>query len=153
MTHRWPLHPTPGEGEALTAWLNRLAATYGMTVDNLIRHNLASPGVDLADYHTSILDVAPPEELLSALRQRTGVCLAQLRQMTVAGWAPWLVDTLEPEPSPGAAFDTYVHQDSVLLTTTERPRRQVPAWQAWLPTDPKRGPLRRACPICLNTAA
>lgn len=78
-----------------------------------------------------------------ALAERTGVPLRQLRQMTIAGQAPWLLDTLDPEPVPGAAFDTYVHQDSVLLTAKERPRRQVPGWRAWLPTDPKRGPARR----------
>lgn len=73
--------------------------------------------------------------------------------MTIAGWVPWLVDTLAPEQVLGAAFDTYVRQGSVLLTAKERPGRQVPGWRAWLPTDPQRGPLRRACPTCQSTAA
>ena len=30
MTGPWPLHPPPGDGEALTSWLNRLAEVYGM---------------------------------------------------------------------------------------------------------------------------
>ena len=150
MTRRWPLHPPPGEGEALTSWLNRLAEVYGLSVEDLLRHNLAAPGVDLPDQRT--LDLDPPPWLLPALAERTGAPLDRLRQMTIAGWVAWLVDPLAPEPVPGAAFDTYVRQDSVLLTARERPGRQVPGWRAWLPTDPKRGPLRRACPTCQSTA-
>lgn len=149
MTRRWPLHPPPGEGEALTSWLNRLAAVYGLSVEDLLRHNLAAPGANLPD---QTLDLDPPPWLLPALAERTGVPLDQLRQLTIAGWVPWLLDSLDPEPVPGAAFDTYVRQDSVLLTTKERPGRQVPGWRAWLPTDPKRGLLRRACPTCQSTA-
>lgn len=150
---RWPLHPPPSEGEALTSWLNRLAEVYGLSVEELIRHNLAPPGLDRPDPHTSGLDLDPPSGVLPSLAERTGVPLDQLHHMTIAGQAPWLLDTLDPESAPGAAFDTYVHQDSVLLTAKERPRRQLPGWRAWLPTDPKRGPLRRACPICQSTAA
>ena len=153
MTRRWPLHPPPGEGEALTSWLSRLAEVYGMSVEDLLRHSLAAPGVDLADHHTCALDLDPPPWLLPALAERTGEPLGRLRQLTIAGWAPWLLDSLDPEPVPGAAFDTYVRQDSVLLTARERPGRQVPGWRAWLPIDPKRGPLRRACPTCQRTGA
>ncbi|WP_448072685.1 TniQ family protein [Georgenia yuyongxinii] len=99
------------------------------------------------------MDLNPPAGVLPALAARTGVPLERLRHMTIAGQAPWLLDSLDREPAPGAAFDTYVHQGSVLLTAKERPRRQVPGWRAWLPTDPKRGPLRRACPTCQSTAA
>lgn len=151
MTGPWPLHPPPGDGEALTSWLNRLAEVYGMSVDDLLRHNLAARGADLPDQQT--LDLDPPPWLLPALAERTGTSLDRLRQLTIAGWVPWLLDSLDPEPVPGAAFDTYVRQDSVLLTTRERPGRQVPDWRAWLPTDSKRGPLRRACPTCQGAAA
>lgn len=153
MTGRWPLHPPPSEGEALTSWLSRLAEGYGLSVEELIRHNLGPPGLGLLDPQISILDLNPPAGVLPTLTARTGVPLERLRHMTVAGQAPWLLDTLDPEPVPGAAFDTYVHQDSVLLTAKERPRRQVPSWRAWLPTAAKRGPLRRACPTCQSTAA
>lgn len=152
MTGRWPLHPPPSEGEALTSWLSRLAEVYGLSVEELIRHNLGPPGLDLPDPHTSVLDLNPPAGVLPTLAVRTGVPLEQLRHMTVAGQAPWLLDTLDPEPVPGAAFDTYVHQDSVLLTAKERPPREVPGWRAWLPTGTKRR-LLRACPTCQSTAA
>ena len=72
MTRRWPLHPPPGESEALTSWLSRLAEVYGLSVEDLLRHNLAAPGVDLADHHTSALDLDPPPWLLPALAERTG---------------------------------------------------------------------------------
>ncbi|WP_313666937.1 TniQ family protein [Arsenicicoccus bolidensis] len=154
MTGRWPLHPPPGEGEALTSWLSRLAEVYGFSAEELIRHNLGPPGgFGLPEDHTSALDLTPPAGVLPTLAARTGVPLDQLRHMTVAGQAPWLLDTLDPEPVPGAAFDTYVHQNSVLLTAKERPRRQVPGWRAWLPTSTKHGALRRACPTCQSTAA
>lgn len=100
MTRRWPLHPPPGEGEALTSWLNRLAEVYGMSVEDLLRHNLAAPGANLPDQQT--LDLDPPPWLLPALAERTGISLDRLRQLTIAGWVPWLLDSLDPEPVPGA---------------------------------------------------
>ncbi len=150
MTRRWPIHPPPGEGEALTSWLSRLGEVYGMSAEELVRHDLTSPGVDLPDHLTRVLDLDPPEGLLDALAERTGVPLVELRHMTINGWVPWLLDTLGPEPEPGEAFDTYVDQDSVLLTVKERRRRQVPGWRAWLPPEANRVPMRRACPPCLT---
>ncbi len=41
---RWPLHPRPNPGEALTSRLGRLAALYGMPQRELL-HNL---GIDSA---------------------------------------------------------------------------------------------------------
>ncbi|WP_061269036.1 MULTISPECIES: TniQ family protein [Cellulosimicrobium] len=151
MTRRWPLHPPPGDGEALSSWLNRLAEIYGLSVEELIRHDLLPPGADPIIYDGGALDLDPPPGVLTALHRRTGVPLGELRQMTIAGWAPWLLDTLDVEPEAGAALDTYLHQDSVLLTAKERPRRQVPGWRAWLPSDLRREPIRRACPTCLST--
>ncbi|MCA0291729.1 MAG: TniQ family protein [Actinobacteria bacterium] len=152
MIRRWPLHPPPRDGEALASWLRRLAESYGLSIEELIRHDLVAAGATVPDHHTGALDLDPPGWLLSALVERTGTPLDRVRQMTIAGWVPWLLDPLDPEPVPGAAFDTYVRQVSVLLTAKERPPRAVPGWRAWLPTDPKRGPLRRACPACHSSA-
>lgn len=152
MSRRWPLHPPPSDGEALTSWLRRLAESYGLSIEELIRHDLLTAGATVPDHHTGALDLNPPGWLLSALVERTGTPPDRVRQMTIAGWVPWLLDPLEPEPVPGAAFDTYVRQYSVLLTAKERPPREVAGWRAWLPTNPKREPLRRACPACYSTA-
>ncbi|HNG81978.1 MAG TPA: TniQ family protein, partial [Burkholderiaceae bacterium] len=37
---RWPLHPAPMEGEALSSWLNRVALCYHMEVSELLEHDL-----------------------------------------------------------------------------------------------------------------
>lgn len=33
---RWPVHPPPVIGEALTSWLRRIATEYHLSVDDLI---------------------------------------------------------------------------------------------------------------------
>jgi hypothetical protein len=63
--------------------------------------------------------------------------------MTMAGWVPWLIDTLDP----GAGqemFDTYVRQHSVLLRPCEAGRNHVSRWLPWVPAQP----VRLACPAC-----
>ena len=71
MTGRWPLHPPPSEGEALTSWLSRLAEVYGMSVEDLLRHSLAAPGVDLPTTHQRPRS-GPATVAASALAERTG---------------------------------------------------------------------------------
>ncbi len=141
---RWPRHPPPAPGEALSCWLIRVAAVYGMSVEQLARHNLGVASFELGDRNSGDLDREPPPGMLDALHERTGVPLAP---MTIAGWMPWLLDTLDPAQG-SAAFDTYVHQDSVLLAPGEAVPRDLPAWRAWLPGKP----MRRACPQCINSA-
>nr|WP_083545936.1 TniQ family protein [Janibacter indicus] len=149
MTRRWPLHPPPREGEVLSSWVTRLAKPYGMTVEELLRHDVAPPGTDTTSLTRADLDLDPPAGALLILADRTGVPLGDIRRMTIAGQVPWLLDTLGPEPEPGVGFETYVHQDSLLWATGLRDRRPVPGWRAWLPTA---GPMRRACPLCVTTA-
>ncbi|WP_298945323.1 TniQ family protein [uncultured Microbacterium sp.] len=150
MTQRWPLHPTPGHGEALTSWLHRLATRYGMDLDQLVRHDLTPPGAP-APGSTGSLDLDAPSELITILAARTGVPVEQVRRMTIAGWVPWLLDSLQPEPVPGGAFDTYVRQDSVLVTSKEHPDREVTNWRAWLPLNSKNRPVSRVCPVCVES--
>lgn len=106
---RWPLHPQPGAGEALSSWLIRVAGAYGMTPGQLVRHNLGPASFELGDQNPSDLDMEPPPGMLEALQERTGVPRDQLARMTIAGWVPWLLDTLDPTQGT-AAFDTYVQQ-------------------------------------------
>lgn len=150
MTQRWPLHPTPGHGEALTSWLHRLATVYGMSLDQLVRHDLIPPGAP-AQVPTGSLDLDAPSELITTLAARTGVPVEQVRRMTIAGWVPWLLDSLQPEPVPGVAFDTYVRQDSVLTTSKEHPHREVTNWRAWLPLNSTNRPVSRMCPVCVES--
>jgi hypothetical protein len=135
---RWPLHRAPIDGEALSSWLHRIAASYEMTAAQLIEHGLGhDPNVE-AD-----LDLDPPPALLDALAARTGITQDRLRQMCLAGWVPWLLDSLQPHP---AAFDTYVRQFSVLLKPGTRSKRAARPWVAWVSPDPG----QRACPRCVE---
>ena len=137
-TPRWPLHPAPREGEALSSWLNRVAACYHMDVHELLTHDLGHDQLD-------DLDTAPPLSLLTLLAQRSGVELERLREMTLAGCVPWLLDSLDD--SLPAALETYAFQCSVLLP--KRKTRSITRWRAWLPSQT----MRRACPLCLNDPA
>ena len=144
-TPRWPLHPEPAPGEALSSWLLRLAAVYGMSVEQLVRHNLGAASFDLVDRNDGGLDRDPPPGVLDALHERTGVPREQVARMTIAGWVPWLVDTLDPELGV-EAFDAYVRGDSVLLAPGEAAPHHLPGWLPWLPAKP----MCRACPRCLD---
>ena len=71
---RWPLHPAPKEGEALSSWLNRVAVCYQMEMFELLEHDLGHSQID-------DLDTAPPLSLLTLLSQRSGIELDRLRGM------------------------------------------------------------------------
>lgn len=146
---RWPLHPKPSAGEALSSWLTRLARLYDLSVPELLRHN---PGaaVDVRtprDLARLNLDLDPPGWVLSALQERTGVDQQDLRRMTIAGWVPWLLDDIQPEQGT-EAFTTYVRQDSVMLPPRRSPIGQAANWRPWLPA-PGTELLNRACRRCV----
>lgn len=137
---RWPLHPAPKEGEALSSWLRRVAACYEMDERELLEHGLGCGQIDG-------LDRAPPMSLLTALAERSGVALDRLRCMSLAGWVPWLLDSLG-ESAPNA-LETYAFQLSVLLPKRELRTQSPTSWRAWLPGQP----IQRACPTCMNVQA
>ncbi len=109
---RWPLHPAPVEMESLSSWLRRIAASYGMYSYALLEHGLGHR--ELSDPE---LDLNPPTDLLEELAKRTGLDQHRVIAMTMAGWVPWLFDSLIPAPG---AYETYVHQLSVLLPPKRR---------------------------------
>ncbi len=84
----------------------------------------------------------PPPGLIEVLEERTGVAPDRLRQMSVAGWVPWLLDDTGPVPD---GFETYARQLSVLCLAGNRKTRIVSSWRPWL-TD-QMSP--RACPECV----
>ncbi|MGH3966139.1 MAG: TniQ family protein [Pseudonocardiaceae bacterium] len=145
---RWPRHPLPGPVEALSSWLARVAALYGLSVPELLRHNLGAASVQISDAVLADLDWDPPAAMLAALAERTGVEMAHLQAMTIAGWVPWLTDTLTDLDAVDAQelFDTYVRQHSVLLSAAGR--NEVHRWRGpWL-TAPAPRWERRVCPVC-----
>ncbi|WP_430782323.1 TniQ family protein [Actinoplanes sp. G11-F43] len=143
MTPRWPLHPPPGSLEALSSWLARLAELYHLPVASLLADNLGLVGFTVPDD----LDHNPPAAMLTALADRTGVDLAQIQATTLAGWRPWLLDTLDA-PDRQTSFDNYVRAHSVLLaprTSIGNGLRRYRFWRGpWLP----RHWMNRACPLC-----
>jgi hypothetical protein len=140
---RWPLHPRPGPAEALTSWLDRTARLYDLSARDLLRHNLGSASFTLLARYDLDLDWDPPREVLAALGERTGLGMDELVPMTMAGWVPWLMDTLDPGTGQ-EAFGTYIRQHSVLLRPGEAGRNQVSRWLPWVPARP----ARLACPAC-----
>jgi hypothetical protein len=111
-----------------------------MKVRDLLTHDLGHGQID-------DLDIAPPLSLLTMLSQRSGVELDRLRYMSIVGWVPWLLDSLDDQVP--AALETYAFQCSVLLPQHKRKIRTVARWRAWLPSQP----IRRGCPLCLNDPA
>lgn len=139
---RWPLHPQPLPGETLTSWLARTSEQYSSitAADLLGGLGLETSGVDL--------DRDTPEPILNALAQRSTSAAERLREMTLAGCTPWLLDSTDPAE---CDFDTYVHQFSVLLppglAMADRRRRAPPAG-TWLPWVSELD--TRACPLCID---
>jgi len=137
MSHRWPVHPAPSEGEALTAWLIRVANCYEMDLRELLLYEWGQ--ADLPD-----LDSRPPDGFLEMIAERSGFELAELHCMTMAGWMPWLFDSFDFEDD---AFTCYTSQFSVLLPPRPHATRSVSAWRGWLPKQK----LNRFCPACFGS--
>ena len=144
---RWPLHPPPDPGEALSSWLARVAGVYRLPVADLLRHNLGPASALLGDAADADLDWDPPAAVLTALAERTGAGLPGLQQMTIAGWVPWLLGALKPGGQ--VMFGTYVRQHSVLLAPGEAGHNVVTLWRPWIAAHPAaRREGRRVCPVC-----
>jgi hypothetical protein len=62
---RWPLHPRPLAGEALSSWLRRVAAAYGLYVDDLLVHDLGYQSMS-----SEQLDLGPQNSLLEQLSEK-----------------------------------------------------------------------------------
>jgi len=136
MSRRWPLHPIPIRGEALTSWLIRVADCYEMELKDLLLYEWGQ--ANLTD-----LDIRPPDGFLEMIAKRSGFDLGEFRGMTMAGWVPWLFDSFDSEED---AFNCYTHQFSVLLPPRPDSKKTVQGWRAWLPKQN----LNRACPTCIN---
>lgn len=164
---RWPVHPEPTPGEALTSWLGRLAGLYRLSVEQLLTYNLGPasaqfdvvrprdaaldyqvPAFDVVRPRYADLDYQAPAAVLRALTARTGIAVGRLRRMTISGCVPWLADTLDPADGQ-KAFSAYVRQDSVLLPPGRAGYHVLNHWVPWLParSRPWRT-ARRVCPTC-----
>ena len=111
--HRWPLHPQPQPEESFSSWVFRLAQQYAMTWQEFF-HDALGTAVLAED----CLDRQPPVALVHDLALRTGVPPARIWTMTLTGYVPWLIDTLETDDA--TCLYTYATQYQTLL------RRQTP---------------------------
>jgi len=129
--------------ESLSSWVGHLARLYHLPVKDLLGN------LDLDVTVPWDLDRDPPEALLVALAQRTGVDLAQLRATTLAGWEFWLLDTLYLRRWDAQdTFDAYVRDNSVLLAPGQAGTNDLSGWERWSgPWQPGRH-LDRICPVC-----
>jgi hypothetical protein len=126
---RWLHHPHPVDGECLSSWLSRLAASFSLQPQELLEHYLGSGGLTPDD-----LDIAPAAQLLVELHDRTGVELERLTQMTAAGLPLWRMPA-------GSKSEV----KSVLLPPTIPIDVIQPGSSPWV----GRPLLHRRCPACL----
>lgn len=136
---RWPLHPAPAETESLSSWLRRIAASYGMYSDALLEHGLGQR--ELSDPE---LDLNPSTDLLEELAKHCGLDQRRVSAMTLAGWVPWLFDSLTPASD---TYETYVHQFSLLLPPGRRNVYAPRNWVPWLSTSG----ITLGCRKCLES--
>ena len=138
MTRRLPLHPQPLPDEALSSWVRRLGAAYGLEPHCFIEAALGLPSP--AD-HLGVLDDQPPEDFLGILSERTGVPRERVRAMTLAGYGALLmgVEATARDHNGAALFTDYVCQFGSLAPTA--PRRTTPItglganWRPWICAD------------------
>jgi hypothetical protein len=85
--------------------------------------------------------------MLAALADRTGVDLARIRAATLAGWRPWLLDTLDAADRQ-ASFDNYVRAHSVLLAPRVGVGNGLSRYRFWRGPWLPRYRHSRTCPVC-----
>lgn len=141
---RLPLHPRPLPHEALSSWVDRLAACYRLHRWEFLRLAL---GADPAPSGGE-LDAADLPDLADALAERTGVPPGRIRGMTLAGYVPDLITASEPRPG---LFTAYAGQFGWFMSPRCRsaPRPDPPGpWLPWRAADLV-SPTPRCCPRCL----
>ncbi|MBY0544496.1 MAG: TniQ family protein [Gammaproteobacteria bacterium] len=136
---RWPLHPHPIQEESLLSWLARIAACYGLSTKEILKHDLG--------FHSTVEDLnkSVPPDLSTLLSQRTGLPEEKIYTMTLSAWSPLLLDdfTLSERN-----FDTYVRQFFIFFPSISTKRyRPKSLWRPWFsPVSVK----YQACPRCIE---
>jgi hypothetical protein len=91
---------------------------------------LFGDGLGMEPLDAQCLDRQPPRPLVHALAMRTGVKPERIWSMTLSGYVPWIIDTLDTADA--TCLSTYATQYQTLLT------RQTP-WVSKGRYDPKTG--------------
>ena len=141
---RLPLHPRPLPHEALSSWVDRLAAAYGLERHDFLRSVLGTePPPDALE-----LDGGRRPDLVTAFAGQTGVPLARVRTMTLAGYTPELIDTAEPA---AGLFEADACRFGWFMPTARRTAPRPESSEPWVPwrADDLLDVMPRCCPRCL----
>lgn len=127
MARRWPLHPPPYMDEALSSWVTRLSAAYGVDPFDFLRYEF-SYFTDREQFE--FLDIQPPYRLLEELAQCTGIHVSQVVSLTARSYVPLLIDSLNPTPD---LYSDYTYQFNIFLTH-KKPIKEgrIEDWVPWL---------------------
>ena len=118
---RWPVHPEPITGEALSSWLRRIGRIYGCSVPDLLKYDLGFPEIK-----TRGLDVEAPAALLVAIEARTGLPVKAIERITFAGSVPFLFKRPFTDP-----VKTDVEYCSVLFEPPDPPPGSLSKLREW----------------------
>lgn len=143
---RLPLHPRPFDDEALSSWIMRLGHVYGLEPEQFLAHALGVEALPSGE-----IDRDPPAHFVETLSERTGVPPGRIRCMTLAGYTPLLIDTLQPC---GGLFDAYIGQFATLAPAASQLVAPVSGlderiWLPWIAADLLEGEYPRCCRRCL----
>jgi len=141
---RLPLHPRPLPYEALSSWVDRLAAAYELERYEFLRSLL---GVDPPP-DTAELDGGQRPDLIETFSDRTGLPAERVRAMTLAGYTPELIDTAVPSTG---LFEAYACRFGWFMPTARRTAPRPESSEPWVPwrSDDLLNILPRGCRRCL----
>lgn len=142
MVCRWPLHPQPYPDEALSSWINRLAATYGVDPIEFLGFEF---GHLMEREQFELIDINPPYSLLEGLAERTGIELSEIRALTAQAYVPLLIDSLTPLPG---YYADYTCQFNLIIHRKKPLNRNVENWIPWLTM--KRFLKTQGCKACID---
>jgi hypothetical protein len=141
MARRWPIHPIPYRAEALSSWLARIAASYELTTNDLLVHDLS-----LGPLSERQLDIDPPEGLFTKLNKRTGVATDRVRRMTARAFSTRLATK---SISSRELFEVYAARYSVLFSERHGSFEEIDEdWRPWISNDRFKEPW--VCEGCLE---
>jgi hypothetical protein len=141
---RLPLHPRPLPYEALSSWVDRLAAAYDLQRYEFLRAMFgADPSPDTAD-----LDGGRRPDLIATFADRTGFLPERVRAMTLAGYTPELIDTIVPSAD---LFEAYVGRFGWFMPVARRTAPRPESSEPWIPwrADDLLDASPRCCRRCL----
>jgi hypothetical protein len=118
---RWPLHPVPVEGEAITSWIRRIANEYGIGWDILLHRTFGWPGTPYVDADSEI-----PQRVVQGLSVKTGIPASNIRLMTLPGqWERLLSVTTAP------TAEEYLSRYEMLSASEAPPSHFERGWKPW----------------------